>query len=153
MEPKLKALLESLEELKGAPVSEECGCPVFVIPPESLPAAAKALKTKADLKFDHLSLYTAVDHGDHIELICVLDSAKLGASVQLKVLLHPIEPKSPTLTDVWPAANWLEREMAEMFSVKFEGHPDMRNLLLLPNFRGYPLLKRFTATDPEGLFD
>lgn len=152
-EPELKARLESLEALKGLSAVEVCGCPVFTLPPERLIEVTEALKTAPELQFDHLSLLTAVDRVDHIDLIYVLDSDTRQTSVQLTVPLDFLKPAAPSLTALWAAAAWLEREIAEMFGVEFTGHPDPRHLLLLDNFRGYPLLKRFTATDPEGLFD
>ncbi len=152
-EPELKARLESLEPLKGISAVETCGCPVFTLSPDRLIEAAEALKTTPELEFDHLSLLTAVDRGDHIDLIYVLDSDIQHAGVRLTVPLDSKKPAAPSLTVLWAAAAWLEREVAEMFGVEFTGHPDPRHLLLLDNFRGHPLLKSFTATDPEGLLD
>lgn len=153
MEPELIALLQSVEQLRSAPVAQECGCPTFRLDPDALAPAAQALKSSPELRFEHLTLLTAVDRGEHIELIYILESDHLGRSVKLKVPLGANNPEAPTLTGVWASANWLEREVYDLFGVHFEGHPDERRLLLLSNFRGHPLLKSFTETDPEELFD
>ena len=61
--------------------------------------------------------------------------------LRLKVELNGKDPKTQTITDIWPSANWYERETYEMFGVRFEGHPDLRRLIMPHDWEGYPLRK------------
>ena len=65
-----------------------------------------------------------------------------------------VEAKSgtvPTLREIWPGADWCEREVYDMFGLTFEGHPDMRRLLLYPQFEGHPLRKDYPVTKRQPL--
>lgn len=59
--------------------------------------------------------------------------------LRVKVFVMEEDPVLPTITDVWPAANWLEREIADLMGIRFEGHPDPRRLLLPDDWEGHPL--------------
>ena len=63
--------------------------------------------------------------------------------LRVKVRVSEDEPEVPTAADVWPIANWLEREVWDMFGIRFSGHPDLRRLLLYEEFVGHPLRKDY----------
>jgi NADH-quinone oxidoreductase subunit C len=121
---------------------------------------AQALRDQPDLKFAFLSELTAVDvwpHEPRFELIYILVSLVHRRRLRMKVRVHGADAHVATVTSVWPAANWLEREVWDLFGVAFDGHPDPRRLLMPEDWEGYPLRKdspvqiRMTPTSSEAL--
>ena len=86
-----------------------------------------------------------------------LISLERNADVRIKVALQDDDLNIPTLTGVWPVANWYEREAFDMFGINFEGHPNLRRILTPPQWEGHPLRKehpaRATEMDPYSLSD
>ncbi|MGE3855427.1 MAG: NADH-quinone oxidoreductase subunit C [Dehalococcoidia bacterium] len=101
------------------------------VPPAEVVRALKALKTDATLNFDYLRSLTAVDNEeDGIDVVYHLYSTTAKHNLTVKATLSNDHLVIDTATTVWRAANWLERETAEMFGVRFTGHPDPRTLLM-----------------------
>jgi len=69
--------------------------------------------------------------------------------LRLKVRLHSDDPVVDTLIPVWPGANWLEREIFDLFGVRFSGHPDLRRIVLPDDWEGHPLRKDFPVEGPR----
>ena len=116
---------------------------------------ASSLKNDENVKLDYLIDVTAVDWNDHFDVIAQLMSTKFGHKVFLRVELSKKEISDETkatsilasldsLTPLYPAADFKEREVYDMFGIYFENHPDMRRLFLDEDFKGYPLRKDFT---------
>jgi NADH-quinone oxidoreductase subunit C len=127
---------------------------------ESLPALARALRDRPEFAFAFLAELTAVDvwpKEPRFEVVYVLVSIAHKMRLRLKVRLAGEDPHLATVSDVWPAANWLEREVWDLFGIAFEGHPDPRRLLMPEDWQGYPLRKdhpvqiRMTPTASEAL--
>jgi NADH-quinone oxidoreductase subunit C len=105
----------------------------------------------ADLGFDMLMDLTAVDFlkfpgredGPRFEVVYQLHSVAHNHRVRLKVRVDEDDPVVPTAVPLWPIANWLEREVWDMFGIHFDGHPDPRRLLLYEEFVGHPLRKDY----------
>jgi len=103
---------------------------------------------KSELQFTLLVDLTAVDYleydekPDRFEMIYQLFSLKNNYRLRLRAAL-PEGTKIDTVSDVWQIANALEREVWDMFGIKFNNHPDLRRLLLYPEFEGHPLLKDY----------
>ncbi len=118
---------------------------VFV-PPELLKPTALALRDRPELRFALLVEVTAADFGSRaprFELVYLLVSLEYRWRLRLKVRLAADQPRVTTVSDVWPAANWLEREVWDMFGIEFEHHPDPRRLLMPEDWDGYPLRKDY----------
>lgn len=111
---------------------------------ESLLRVAGFLKESPDLDFSFLTAVSAVDYVDHFELIYQLLSMRKNHSVVLKTRCYGREePVVDSLTPVWRGANLQEREIWDLMGVHFEGHPNMKRILLWEDFPGHPLRKDF----------
>jgi NADH-quinone oxidoreductase subunit C len=96
-------------------------------------------------KFDLLEDYTAVDwprRGKRFDLVAQLYSFTHNTRLRLKIPLGA-DDQPATLVPIWPAANWLEREVWDLFGIVFDGHPDPRRLLMPEDWEGYPLRKDY----------
>ena len=114
---------------------------VTLDPFDVLPACQK-LAQHADLAFDHLRFIAGVDQLDAgIELVYSLWSYSRRHSLFLKTLLPLDSRRVSSVTSLWASADWHERETAEMFGVLFEGHPELKHLLLDDDMEIHPLLK------------
>jgi NADH-quinone oxidoreductase subunit C len=109
--------------------------------PEDLIAVLCALRDRRELKFEVLAEMTAVDfwpREPRFELIYILISIEHGRRVRLKTRLPGDDPHVATSTGLWPSANWLEREVWDLFGIAFDGHPDPRRLLMPEDWEGFP---------------
>ncbi len=103
--------------------------------------------------FDFLNDLTAVDwppRAERFDVVYCLTSIAQKQRVRLKVHAADGQPL-PTVTTVWPSANWLEREVWDMFGVPFEGHPDLRRILMPEEWQGHPERKDYPLEGPGEL--
>ena len=113
---------------------------------DELPAVARVLHEGPDSPFDFLAELTAVDfwpREPRFEIVYVLVSIERRERLRLKVRLPGDDSHIGTVSGIWPAANWLEREVWDLFGVVFDGHPDPRRLLMPEDWEGYPLRKDY----------
>jgi NADH-quinone oxidoreductase subunit C len=116
----------------------------ILIDADKLLEVAGFLKNTAGLEFDYLTFETAVDFLEYMEIVYRLVSLKNNQSLILKTRCYNREdPVVPSVVSVWRAAYYQEREIFDLFGIKFEGHPDMRRLLLWEGFTGYPLRRDY----------
>ena len=117
----------------------------FHVRPDSVATVMTHLRDDPALRFDFLQNLTAVDwiKRDVIELVYHLFSYVHRHSICVKVDLPRGAPRAPTVVPVWPTANWLEREQYDLLGVVFEGHPDLRRLLMPDDWVGHPMRKDF----------
>lgn len=125
-------------------VEERIGA--VVIKKELLREIARFLK-EGELCFDNLHCVTAVDWKDRVELVYHLYSFKQRFMLTLKVFLATQELSVETLSGLWMSANWLEREVYDLFGVKFLNHPDLRRILNPDEWTDHPLRKNFDRPD------
>ena len=123
------------------------------IPRDEVIRGLRALKGAEPLAFDYLRCLTAVDNEDDgIDIVYHLYSTRLKHNLTVKTTLPADDLHLDTATTVWRAANWLERETAEMFGVRFRGHPDPRTLLMPEDMDDtFPLRKDHPLAEIEML--
>jgi NADH-quinone oxidoreductase subunit C len=127
-------------------VIEYHGQTTIVVPKELLRATAQRCKENPALNFNLLSDATCVDRfpiEPRFELNYQLVSIPRRARISLRTSVSSQHPVVDSLMPVWPGANWLEREIFDLFGIQFEGHPDLRRLLLPQGFVGFPLRRDF----------
>jgi NADH-quinone oxidoreductase subunit C len=113
---------------------------------EDVPVVMRAMRDRPALQFSVLAELTAVDYWPHeprFEVTYLLLSVEHRARARLKVRLSGESASVATVSDIWPAANWLEREVWDLFGIAFEGHPDPRRLLMPEDWEGFPLRKDY----------
>ena len=120
--------------------SVEFGDGVLAVEASRLHDAASDLR---DLGFDRLGMVTAVDTGDEFELVYRVQSREMHAGIFLKARVARDVASIASVNDLWPAANWQEREVFDLFGIVFTGHPDLRRILLTDDWVGYPLRKDY----------
>jgi len=96
-----------------------------------------------DLGFDRLGMVTAIDRQEWFTLVYRLTSRSLSAAAFLKTRVPRDEAHIASVCEVWPAANWHERETFDLFGIVFDGHPDLRRILLPEDWVGHPLRKDY----------
>jgi NADH-quinone oxidoreductase subunit C len=130
-----------------AEVIQAFGETTVVVPREHIRAACEFYKRTPGLEFNMLSDLCGADRGPEedprFEVNYHLFSTTKFHRLRLKVLLAEDDARVPTVTPVWRTANWHERETFDMFGVVFEGHPDLRRILLPDDWQGHALRKDF----------
>lgn len=102
------------------------------------------------LGFRYFNWLTAVDWKEQgLEVVARLDDLDAGTAVTLRTRLATASPRCPSLAGIFRGANWMERECYDMFGVVFEGHPDLRWILLGDDWEGYPLRKDYAVDTPQ----
>ncbi len=125
----------------------------------ALPEVLGFCRDDVALRFDMLMDLTAVDYltfpgredGSRFEVVYHLYSVRENHRLRIKVPVDEDEPVVPSVVPLWPIANWFEREVWDMFGIRFEGHPDLRRLLLYEEFEGHPLRKDYPVNKRQPL--
>ena len=140
------------DHVKAAAVTAADGMPTIEVDRESLPDVGLALRDTPELAFHVLIDATAVDflpREPRYEIIYLLLSpgvAGYGDSpkrLRMKVHVPGHDPRVPTLSGVWQSANWAEREIYDLFGITFDGHPDLRRILMPEDWEGFPLRRDY----------
>ena len=142
---KLKTDLGEDVALEFHPVSDKARDAWVSIAPYEIERVCEYLKTTPGLSFDYLECITGVDYPDLQKIVVVYHVYSYTARhrIVLKVFLDRGDPAMPSVVNVWSTANWQERECYDLLGVLFEGHPDLRRLLLPDDWEGHPLRKDF----------
>lgn len=144
----LKAIQAKFPDLKeiAKPEGQSRGAELYLdVPAEKLPEVCKFLRFDPPLAFDYLSFVTSIDWKTHFESVYYLVSTLHKHKLVIKVrIADRTSPSVPTISTVWPTADWQEREVFDMMGIRFAGHYNMRRILLPDDWEGYPLRKDFT---------
>lgn len=129
-------------------VTEFRGEVTLTVGAEHLVPLCLFLRDEPDARFEHLRFVTAVDYsgmGREPRFAAVYELYSLGHrhGLRLKVPLNGDAPSAPSVVDVWPGANWHERETYDLMGIRFAGHPDLRRILLPDEWTGHPLRKDY----------
>jgi NADH-quinone oxidoreductase subunit C len=135
------------ETLGVEPVVE--GATVTVsVSPEAWPALGGFAKEA--LGCQYFNWLSAVDwKQDGLEVVCRVENLDAGLALMLRTRLGPGHTRCPSLTGLWRGADWMERECFDMFGITFEGHPDLRRILLSEDWEGHPLRKDYAVDTPH----
>lgn len=126
--------------------------------PDDAKLLVRSFINDPNLKVDFLSDITAYDNKDQEDgekrfvLVYQLYSLEQHTRIRVKCLLSEHE-QANTLTDIYPGANWLEREVYDMFGITFKGHPNLRRILMDERFSGHPLRKEYPIKQRENFKD
>lgn len=155
-------ILQQLKENVEASLGEVCLDSVLAfdevtveVAPENIKSALTVLRDSKDTRFDQLIDLCAVDYSEYTEhlewdwdkpryaVVYHLQSVVHNARVRVKTFLDGEPPILDSVIDVWPAANWYEREAFDVMGIVFTGHPDLRRILTDYGFIGHPFRKDF----------
>ncbi|PYU19452.1 MAG: NADH-quinone oxidoreductase subunit C [Acidobacteria bacterium] len=138
--------LRAWDEKAVAETSQFRGELTIVLPREHLRRTAEYLQAEPGLQFDFLSDISGVDRfpiEPRFEVNYHLLSLPLHWTVRLRVWVPGKDPVVSTVIPVWPTANWHEREIFDLFGIRFDGHPDLHRILMPDDWEGYPLRKDY----------
>lgn len=124
--------------------------PQLTISREMILPVCKELHNHPKTYFDFLSCITGIDNGPEkgtMEVIYHLYSIPFNHAFILRVELQRTNPSLPSIMPVYKSADWHEREIFDMFGINFEGHPDLRRILLPADWEGFPLRKDYKQQD------
>lgn len=127
-------------------VQEFRGELTLLVKREEIVNICRFLRDDTELKFDSLRDICGVDRyqpGERFEVVYNIYSLLNKFRLRLKIYVDENEPHVQTVTDVWPAANFAEREAYDMYGIIFDGHPDLRRIYMPEEFEYYPLRKDF----------
>ena len=150
MPPDLEEIVAILNDRFGADCLEDSfrnpmakNLPTLIVKREGYKVVAAVLKTHPRLSFDYLSELHGNDFQTHKEIFVCLCSFSHGGLVAMKTKIPRNHPVVPSLTHLWPGAEWPECEAYDLLGIRFEGHPNLRRLFLGENWQGFPLRKDY----------
>lgn len=119
--------------------------PALLVERHRLLDMLQLLKNDTAYQFNMLRNLTAVDYGEYLEIVYHLYSLPLRHAITVKTRCNAEASQVPSVTSLWPSANFQEREIYDLLGVAFTGHPDLRRILMPEEFTGHPLRKSFTT--------
>ena len=157
------AILEEIQDhFPDVPLQPQAtadGIPTAWVPGERLPDVLRFLKAGIARPYRMLYDLTAIDErlrthradqpASAFTVVYHLSSFERNGDIRLKVALHGERSNLPTITDIWPSANWYEREIWDMFGIQVAGHPHLRRILMPETWTGHPLRKEHPARATE----
>ena len=142
----LEVLKEVLKDFNPQPGALD-DLPQVTIGPGDIQRACRLAKDDPRLSMSQLSLLACVDYLEYFQIVYILHCLDPDRTAVIKTDVPYETAALPSVTSVWRAANWYEREAHDLFGVNFEGHPDLSPLLLYEGFEGYPGRKEYPFND------
>ena len=127
--------------------TEDALDPYVVVAPDALVQVCEYLAEDEELIFDSLMCLSGVDNKTDLEVVYHLFSMSKRHKFTLKVAVPKEEAVVPTVSNIWRTANWHEREAYDILGIKFDGHPDLRRILLPDDWEGHPLRKDYVVQE------
>lgn len=127
-------------------IDEKSSPKAIIIASSEIGKVCKELYQNPSTYFDMLSCLTGIDNGPEantMEVVYNLYSIPFNHHLMLKVFLPRTNPEIDSVSEIWRTANWHERESFDMFGIKFNGHPDLRRILMPADWEGHPLRKDY----------
>lgn len=122
--------------------------PFMLVDAGKINAVCFFLRDEESLQFDFMSCLSGVDYdNDNLAVVYHLYSYPHNHKIVLKVIVPKSNPKVQTVSDVWLTADWHEREAYDLLGIEFEGHPDLRRILLPEDWEGHPLRKDYKVQE------
>jgi len=142
-------LIEKLKQRFGAEIlgaEDARGEETIIVSREHAYDLFRALRDESGFEFNFLSDLSAVDWLDRkprFDVVYHLNSLTLNHRLRVKIGVDGADPWVHSVVGIWGAADWLEREVFDMFGIDFKGHPDLRRILMYDSFEGHPLRKDY----------
>lgn len=157
LEPLLERFVKDIKEKVGEDAITESyinrasgHVPTLVVAREKWKEVAVLLKEDPAFAFDYLRVLSSVDYKTEMEVVYQFYSFKNEHQIAIRVKTDREKAEVPSVAGLWKAADWNEREAYDLMGIHFEGHPDLRRILLPDDWVGYPLRKDYESLDKEG---
>jgi NADH-quinone oxidoreductase subunit C len=137
------ALQNRLPEIKIELQHGQVGDPWILVQPADLLTVIQILKQ--DLGLNYLACLSAIDYDTNLGVVYQLRSLSVKFEIMVKILTPKNNPLVPSLTNLYPAASWFEREAYDLLGVNFQDHPDLRRIIMPEDWVGHPLRKDYQA--------
>ena len=145
MDETLQSAVKTISERFNASVSEFRGETTLLVPTENIVEICRVLRD--EFSFDTLPVLTAVDYhpqtSPRFHMIYILYSIREHLYINLRAPVNAEPAEIDTVEGVFPGANWREREVWDLFGIRFKGHSDLRRIMMPPNWEGHPLRKDY----------
>jgi len=141
----LTEIFEIIRDLSdsAAELREDSPDPSIFVESNSLLDVMKGLRNRPELAFDALQNQTAIHEGENFRLFWVLYSYSRKHTLTVESIIPLDKPRISSVSEIWKTANWLEREIFDLFGIEFVGHTDLRRIMLPEDWEGFPLRKDY----------
>ncbi|PWI57983.1 NADH-quinone oxidoreductase subunit C [Sulfoacidibacillus thermotolerans] len=143
-----EAIKVAIEQKLGAGTVEEViaskEVPILRIASAKWREAITFLRDDPEQRFDYIELFAGTDYKDYIEVVLYLHAMSRGTYISVKTRTPREQAVLPSLAPVFPGVNWEEREVFDLLGVTFEGHPDLRRIMMWDGWNGHPLRKDYS---------
>ncbi|MCY0902464.1 MAG: NADH-quinone oxidoreductase subunit C [Firmicutes bacterium] len=154
-DPRVVAATATAEEIRasiaahlGADAVEDASAtkeiPILRIAREKWRQTVEFLKDRPEHAYNYVELFAGTDYKDYIEVVVYLYSTEHGSYIHVKTRTPREDASLPSLTPVFAGVNWEEREVYDLLGIHFEGHPDLRRIMMWEEWNGHPLRKDYS---------